>query len=421
MVASSAISSAILCNGGSPIIAVTATGGIGPYTGAGTYTVAAGNYTYTVADANGCSSTTTISVTEPTLLVASSAISSAILCNGGSGIIAVTATGGTGLYSGTGTFTVAAGNYTYTVADANGCSSTTTISVTQPTPIVANVSITAPISCNGGNAILMVTASGGAGSYAGTGTYTVAAGNYTYTVTDANSCSSSVTISVTEPTLLVASSVISSAILCNGGSAIIAVTATGGIGPYTGAGTYTVAAGNYTYTVADANGCSSTTTITVTEPTQIVATANITTPIACNGGNAILTVAATGGAGPYAGAGTFTVAAGNYTYTVADANGCSSTTTIAVTEPTQIVATANITTPIACNGGNAILTVAATGGTGPYTGTGTFTVAAGNYTYTVSDANGCSNTATIAVTEPASIAANVSVTTPISCNGDSAI
>ena len=159
----------------------------------------------------------------------------------------------------------------------------------------------------------------------------------------------------------------------------------------------------------------------MTEPTPIVANVNITSPITCNGGNAILTVTATGGTVPYTGAGTFTVAAGNYTYTVTDANGCSSNTTISVTEPTPIVANVNITSPITCNGGNAILTVTATGGTVPYTGIGTFTVAAGNYTYTVTDANGCSNNATITVTQPSPIQLIASATNNTICIGQNTI
>ena len=39
----------------------------------------------------------------------------------------------------------------------------------------------------------------------------------------------------------------------------------------------------------------------------------------------------------------------------------------------MLVASATAT-PISCNGGTSEVTVTATGGTGPYTGTGTFTV-----------------------------------------------
>ena len=55
-----------------------------------------------------------------------------------------------------------------------------------------------------------------------------------------------------------------------------------------------------------------------------------------------------------------------------------------------------------CAGGNGTVVVTASGGTGPYTGTGTFTVAAGApYSFTVTDANGCtSNTITGTMNNP---------------------
>src|SRR5262249_45941027 len=140
---------AILCNGGSTTVTVTATGGTGPYSGTGTFTVAAGPYSYTVTDANGCTATTAGSVSQPPTLVAASA-PGAILCNGGTTTVTVTATGGTGPYTGTGSFTVGAGPYSYTVTDANGCTATTAGSVSQPAALVA-ASSAGTVSCNGGS------------------------------------------------------------------------------------------------------------------------------------------------------------------------------------------------------------------------------------------------------------------------------
>ena len=84
-----------------------------------------------MTDANGCTATTSGTITEPTAVVASSS-NTAILCNGGNSIVTVSATGGTGAYSGTGTFSHAAGTYSYTVTDANSCTATTTGTITQP-------------------------------------------------------------------------------------------------------------------------------------------------------------------------------------------------------------------------------------------------------------------------------------------------
>jgi gliding motility-associated-like protein len=417
VVAASVITTPIACFGGTASVTVSGSGGTAPYTGTGTFSVVSGTYTYTITDANLCSTTTTIIVTEPSLLAASSVITTPIACFGGSATVTVSGTGGTAPYTGTGTFTVVAGTYTYTVTDANLCSTTTTIVVTQATALVAASVITTPVACFGGTAIITVSGSGGTAPYTGTGNFTVVAGTYNYTVTDANLCSATTNIIVTEPSLLAASSIITTPIACFGGTATVTVSGSGGTAPYTGTGTYSVVAGTYTYTVIDANLCSTTTTIVVTQPTALIAASVITTPVACFGGTAIVTVSGSGGTAPYIGAGTFTVVAGTYTYTLTDANLCSTTTTIIVTEPSLLTASSVITTPVACFGGTATITVSAAGGTAPYTGTGTFSVVAGTYTYTVTDVNLCNTTTTIIVTQPTALNTASVITTPIACFG----
>jgi hypothetical protein len=424
----SSSSTSISCNGGSATVTVTGNGGTGPYTGTGNFTVTAGTHTYTVTDANGCTATTSITVTEPALVATSNSIvvqynpqptasssSTSILCNGGTSTVTVAGNSGTAPYIGTGNFTVSAGTHTYTVTDANGCTATTSITVTQPTALTASSTATS-IACNGGTATVTVTGNGGTGPYTGTGTFTVTAGTHTYTVTDANGCTATTSITVTEPTLLTAGSS-STSISCNGGTATVTVTGNGGTVPYTGTGNFTVTAGTYTYTVTDANGCTATTSITVTEPTLLTAGSS-STNISCNGGTATVTATGNGGTGPYTGTGNFTVTAGTHSYTVTDANGCTATTSITVTEPTLLTASSS-STSISCNGGTATVTVTGNGGTAPYTGTGNFTVSAATYSYTVTDANGCTATTGITVTEPTALTAS-STSTSISCNGGTA-
>ncbi|MBK9462388.1 MAG: hypothetical protein IPN94_23940 [Sphingobacteriales bacterium] len=69
-----------------------------------------------------------------------------------------------------------------------------------------------------------------------------------------------------------------------------------------------------------------------------------------------------------------------------------------------------------CNGGNGSVVVTASGGTSPYTGEGTFTETAGTYTYTVTDNNGCSATASATVGEPSALLVSA-VATDAGCNG----
>src|ERR1035438_9362872 len=108
-----------------------------------------------VTDANGCSSNTSGTVTEPTAVSASSS-SGSILCHGGTTTVTVTATGGTTPYSGTGLQTVSAGAYSFTVTDANGCISNTSGTVTEPAVLFASSS-SGSILCHGGTTTVTVT------------------------------------------------------------------------------------------------------------------------------------------------------------------------------------------------------------------------------------------------------------------------
>jgi hypothetical protein len=117
----SATNTPILCNGDLSTVVVSATGGFAPYTGTGSFDVPAGPYSFTVTDAGGCSSTVSGTIGQPDLLTAT-AVSSSIPCPGGETVVVVSASGGTGAYSGTGSFILPAGNYTFTVSDENGCS-----------------------------------------------------------------------------------------------------------------------------------------------------------------------------------------------------------------------------------------------------------------------------------------------------------
>ncbi|MES2703897.1 MAG: gliding motility-associated C-terminal domain-containing protein [Bacteroidota bacterium] len=404
---------------GSAVVTVAATGGASPYSGTGTYTVSAGTYNYTVTDGNGCTSSTSITVSPvPTLSITATAGS--ILCSGGTTTVNVTATGGTVPYTGTGTYTVTAGAHNYTVTDAGGCTATTSINISQPAAV--NVTATAGIiATSGGTTTVVVSATGGTSPYTGTGTYTVAAGTYTYTVTDANGCTGTATVTVNNPTPLNVVSILTPAagISCYGGTATVNVTATGGNPPYTGTGTYTVTAGSYTYTVTDANGLTGTTTINVTQPAAIVPVA-ATGNILCNGGTTTVNISATGGTAPYTGIGTYTVTAGSYTYAITDANGCTASVPATLTQPAPLNATSAVTAEILCHDGSGVVTVAASGGTMPYAAIGSYTVTAGSYNYTVTDANGCNANTSVGISEPLMLAATATAPA-IACHGQTTI
>ncbi|MBK7586871.1 MAG: SprB repeat-containing protein [Bacteroidetes bacterium] len=411
--------------------------------------LAAGVYTMTVADANGCTISSTATIIEPTILSWTTTATTDVNCNGGNdGTLTATATGGTGIINynlqptnqtnNTGLFTnLTAGTYTVTATDANGCTLTTTLVINQSPALIWTQNTATNITCNGGiDGSITTTATGGTGiinynlqptnQTNNTGLFTnLAANTYTILATDANGCTISTTLTITEPTLLSITNITFTNPTCvPGNDGSMTITASGGTLAYTynigGANQANnvfanLGAGNYTITVTDANGCTATSTQTIAPPNSPTITAVVTTDVDCNGGNnGSITVTATGGLGALNynlqpvnqnnATGIFTnLAAGVYTMTVADANGCTISSTATIIEPTILSWTTTATTDVNCNGGNdGTLTATATGGTGMINynlqptnqtnNTGLFTnLTAGTYTVTATDANGCTS------------------------------
>ncbi len=166
----------------------TATGGTSINTG-GSYSPSVSSTTTYYVDATdgSCiSSRTAIAATVNSNPTASTSVTN-VTCNGGSnGSVIVTGAGGAPAYTVTGSATtgLSAGSYSYTVTDANGCTATTSATVTAPSAVTASATA-GSISCNGGTTTVSITGTGGTGTLSGTGSYTVSAGPYSYTVTDA--------------------------------------------------------------------------------------------------------------------------------------------------------------------------------------------------------------------------------------------
>jgi gliding motility-associated-like protein len=412
----------VLCNGNTTgSIDLTEIGGTGPYTylwntspvqttedinglGAGTYTV-------TVTDQNNCTTTASVTITEPAVLSATLASQTNVSCFGGSnGSVSIIPSGGVGSYSiSPSQIGLSAGTYNFTVTDNNGCQTTVNATITEPqADLNASISNQINISCNGltdGSVSLNIT--GGSGPYTTVpSTSNLASGNYTFVVTDNNGCTASTSTTITQPTSLVAQGT-STTITTSGGSSTVTISASGGTAPYSGTGTFTVVAGTYSYTVTDFNGCTDVVTLTITEPLPLTVSSTYTN-IQCNGGTAQVTITPSGGTSPYSGAGTFTVTAGTYTYTITDFYGNTASTTITVTEPNLLTASSSAL-PILCNGNSTSVTVSAAGGTTPYSGIGIFNEIAGNYNYIVTDNNGCNAQTNISINQPTPIVLSTTV------------
>jgi len=221
--------------------------------------------------------------------------------------------------------------------------------------VSAEALVSSAIKCNGGDAEVIVSATGGTAAYIGTGVkLAVKAGNASYDVTDANGCKGTATINVTEPTKLVALALVSSAIKCNGGDAEVTVSAFGGTPaytgygntPYKGIGKQLVKAGNLSFEVTDDKGCKETATINVTEPTTLTVVASeVSKASNDNTKDGKAKVVATGGTSPYtyvwsANAGStseVTVSKGNYTVVVTDINGCVKDGAVVITAGTASI------------------------------------------------------------------------------------
>ena len=429
-----------------------------------------GTYTVTVTDANGCTDTETVSISEPASgVIAAAVLDSNVSCNSGSdGGATASATGGTAGYTyswsnsaTTASITgIAAGTYSVTVTDANGCTDSTSVIVTEPTSLVAASVLDSNTSCNGSsNGGATASATGGTGTYsyswsnsATTASITgVPAGTYSVTVTDANGCTDSSTVTITEPNSIVATSVVDSNVSCNGSSNGGATAgATGGTGTYTYAWSNSattasitgVLAGTYSVTVTDANGCTDSASVTVTEPTSLVAATSLDSNVSCNGNaDGGATVSATGGttAYSYAWSNSATtasitgVAAATYSVTITDVNGCTDSSSVIITEPTVLVATATVDSNTSCSSASTgVGSAVGSGGITPYlyewsNGADTATannLASGWHYVTVSDANNCTAIDSIEVDVQDTIAPTViiqSVTVFLDASGSASI
>ncbi|MGY6562593.1 MAG: T9SS type B sorting domain-containing protein [Luteibaculaceae bacterium] len=430
--------------GGSPVPA--ANGGNTPVIS----NVVAGVYTVTVVDANGCTNTINVPISDIDGPQVSSTVVN-VSCNGlsnGSIQLAVT-----GVSPFTFTWTLldgstvntqnltdlAAGNYFVNVSDANGCETSIAVAVTQPDVLQADVTIS-NISCNGDSsgAINLIVEGGtfpfafqwtGPSGFSATtrNISTINAGNYTVLITDANGCSFTQTYVVSQPELLEVSvsSVDPSCFNQNNGSILLSVT--GGVAPFsfswvgstvTTQNRNNLAAGVYTATVTDANNCTQEVTVTLNAAPEITLSSSIVQSN-CQLQDGSISVVAQGGVGGFTfnwtdannlpipivnGGNTntiFNVGSGFYTVTVTDANGCSLSETILLSDVSAIDVVAQITN-IPCNtlnNNSGRIDITLSGGTAPFTFSWTGPVnrttqnlvnaPAGNYTLVITDANGC--------------------------------
>lgn len=503
-------SNVITCNDPTTDVTITPAGGVAPFEfvitapAAATTNVSgfstgvfigltAGNYTFEITDANGCKFSASHTIA-PAINIATAGTGSDEVCfgdNNGQAIFTITDVSSSGNYtytitpaSGTVTQTgnvvtatgLTAGNYTINVTDnATGCTDSASVIINAATEIIFSASAT-NVNCNNTiSTISLPTLSGGTPgytyAYVSSGDPVPATGDYGLATTvdtavlgfnidvyvmDSNNCIAMNPVTITnEPTPTV-TLVVDNQCTATNDNFTITASAGSGVAPYTysidgtnfqSSGTFTVAPGNYTVTVKDANGCVANSNI-VTVNSQLTLSPNLIKEITCSlPQDAQITLTANGGntatytfeystdsGATYTpiGSNVFnTSTPGSYLFMVTDANGCTAVTTTAIdlTTPVDPDITVVQTGFINCNGeetGAISITPDTTLGQAPFVfevintttgtnyGTQTSGLEAGDYTVTVTDAKGCTEIETITISEPNPIIVTHS-TVPITC------
>jgi gliding motility-associated-like protein len=447
------------------IAQVTASGGIPGYTYVWNTTpvqtgpvasgLPAGSYTVTVTDSAGCTSSQNINIAGPSQIVING-FSNAASCNASDGSAWINYSGGTpgyqvqwqGQSSTSDTlFNIPAGQYTAIVTDTNGC-------VQQQQLLVStlnfnpNASVVSSVSCFGGsNGSATVQPQGGTAPYTvtwntnpvqnGNTAINLPAGTYLVTVTDSNNCTGVDTVTVTSPAAINISLTVSNS--CTGDSTgSITSTVSGGTpnyqyswSPYggTGSAAFNLITGTYTVTVTDANNCTTTQSAQVASSTPINITVDSVSTPTCNGGfNGFINISVSGGGGQYSyswSSGSMNedlinADAGVHTITVTDQYGCSVQLQQLLTQPSPVPVNAGGDTAI-CEGNTFILDAILSQGTSGIWSAGngiTFSndtdpnaiamnlqSGINQLQWTVTDADGCTGTATITIFNYVNLAA----------------
>lgn len=467
-------------------ISVSGSGGVAPYqyslngapfaAGNSFTNLPAGNYSIRIRDVNFCLDSVVVNLSQPaSALTLGISTQVNVTCNGGNnGSLQVSAGGGSApyLYSLNGAAfqasplfnALAAGNYQVVARDANGCQDTVLAIISQPAELVLSIGTQTNNLCFGeSNGTVNLSATGGSAPYQyslGTGSFGpssgfsgLAAGSYVARVRDANLCVDSIVINITQPTDLSLSTGIITQVACFGSSTgAFTVSGAGGVSPYqyslNGAAFSTnssfsgLSAGPYRVVVRDANNCLDSINVNITQPAAAldISLGSQTNPGCFGLSNGSITVNGSGGtapytfslnAGPFAGASTFSsLAAGNYQVVIRDANACTDTLQVLLTQPTAVdVQVLTQVNNLCFNDNSGSISLSGSGGTAPYTfalNSGAFgasstfsSLTAGNYIGRVQDSNGCRDSINITLTAPAELVATITSQTNVACFGQS--
>jgi uncharacterized protein (DUF2141 family) len=270
------------------------------------------------------------------------------------------------------------------------------------------------------------------------------AGNYTLVAVDSNGCTTSQNAIITDAPAPVLQTVSSTDVSCNsldngtltanitGGTAPILFSIDNGINLQTSPTFNNLAPGVYTVSITDVNGCSTNGTTLINEPAAIITSTSSIAALCFGTATGTASITVNGGIAPYSynwpasgsnGSTATNLSTGNYLVMVTDSNGCTITDSVFVDQPDAITMNSTLQN-ISCNGlTDGSIQIIPSGGTAPFnynwsspaiSGTGNFGIAAGAYTVTITDANGCTGVQNFTITEPAALSLGTS-STPAGC------
>lgn len=456
-----------LANGGAQPLAYLWNDPLGQAT-ASVQNLQAGTYTVTVSDANGCSVTASGEVAQPALLTVSASTTPASCLNFSDGTATANPAGGKEPYQyswgATGNtqtiVNLSAGIYFVTVTDANLCTATTSAIVGQPASQVSVTATQTRRACwgeNSGEASVSASGSNGApftfawsNGQVGGGASALAPGLYTVTAYDAKGCTSVQSVAIQQLDTIevkVAHGQPTCAGYSDGVVAVVEILGGLGMGDTTqynyawslpNAPNSTVvtgvAAGIYTLTVTDFQGCSEQISFTVFEPPAILLQ-TMQTDIACfgqaNGMASVVSVQNAVGVPVYQWSNNSTdsqigaLSAGTYTVTVTDSKGCTATFVFAIQEPLPLNLQFDISSLVCSDDKNARILAKVSGGVSPYIFTWANgsadsmlqNLGFGDYALTVTDRNGCTLIGNATVAQPAQLQCQVIATPPLCFGG----
>ncbi len=405
--------------------------------------LAPGTYSVTITDTKGCTATASTSVTAFncagfTVVVP---VTNAACFGEASGTAAAFPLGGspphTFLWSDGQTTQIAsnllAGSYTVTVTDADSCPEIKEVSVSEPLPLLVQLSATSESSAGANDGTATVAISGGTPTYQilwsnGETTSTITGlspNTYNISITDANNCTTSGLVTVNSFDCGGFSGMISTTGLSCFGSLDGTATAipTGGVLPFNfnwsngqqDSAITNLPAGTYQVTISDASNCATILETTISEPPPLTATISLSHESANGANDGTASVSGNGGTPPYffhwstgeSSAGISDLPPGNYSVTIQDGNDCLFSESFTINSFNCFLTAEVAVTEAACpNGDDGTATASASNGTAPFDfawsngATGAFVenLSPGNYSVTVSDAANCSTVTSFQIT-----------------------